>query len=103
MPVAEGARVMKLLAIRADSPLASFAGGMPETTKRWHLGEQRSVSEATAEYLLSSFSDVFEVVDSEPVAVEVRSPAVDKAMKAPKKKTAPKKRAPRKSKKEAAK
>ena len=80
---------MVQLGIRADSPLASFSGGMPETVRRWHLGEVRAVSQATADYLLESFGDVFEVVQVEAAAVE--KPAVDKAMKAPKKKAAPKK------------
>lgn len=87
---------MPVLAFKKDAPIKSFAGGNPETAKRWFSGEEREVSEATASYLLETFSDVFESVDV--VAEAVGDPAVDKAIKSPAKKSAPKKRAPRKPK-----
>ena len=86
---------MVKLAIRANSPLGSFAGGLPETRVRWVKGEVRDVSDGSAAYLLESFPDVFEEVAA--VAAAVEAPAVDKAMKAPKKKTAPKKKATKKA------
>ena len=85
---------MPILAFKADSPIGSFSGGMPETVRRWHKGEERVVSDATAEYLLKDFGEVFEQVDV--VASAVASPDADAAVKAPKKKAAPRKRAPRK-------
>ena len=80
---------MVKLAIRANSPLGSFAGGLPETRVRWVKGEVRDVSDGSAAYLLESFPDVFEEVAAVAAAVE--------AMKAPKKKTAPKKKATKKA------
>jgi|TARA_Y100000052_G_C2952853_1_gene88385 hypothetical protein len=86
---------MPILAVKSDSPLGSFSGGMPETKKRWFKGEQREVSQRTADYLLKTFGDVFEDVSSASAAVG--EPEVNKAMKAPpKKKAAPKKKAPKK-------
>jgi len=77
---------MPVLALKNDSPLGSFAGGLPETTKRWFKGEEREVSQTTADYLTSTFPDVFEVVGGGVVAEAVDSPAVDKSIKSPAKK-----------------
>lgn len=87
---------MPVLALKDGSPLGSFAGGMPETRLRWHKGEEREVSQGTADYLLEAFPDVFEVVSS--VAAEVGAPEVDKAMKSPAKKASRAKKAPAKKK-----
>ncbi|QDP65639.1 MAG: hypothetical protein GOVbin1454_33 [Prokaryotic dsDNA virus sp.] len=85
---------MPRLALKGDSPLGSFAGGHAETKVRWFKGEERDVSQATADYLLETFSDVFEeVVGSPVVASAVEKPAADKAIKSPAKKKAPAKKA----------
>ena len=59
----------------------------------WYEGDEVEVTDADADYILGSFSDLFEVVGSAPAA-----PAENRAVSSPKKKAAPKKAAPKKKK-----
>ena len=73
---------MPVLALKNESPLGSFSGGLPETRQRWFKGEEREVSKSTADYLLETFPDVFELVSGSAVVAEaVEKPSVDKAIK----------------------
>ena len=78
---------MPILALKDDSPLGSFAGGHAETKQRWFKGDEREVSQATADYLLDPFPDVFElVVGGSVVAAAVQKPDATTAVKSPSKK-----------------
>ena len=73
------------------SPLPEYGCGHPVNEEHWKRGEVREVSAEAAEYLLSTFGECFEIAKAKAAAPA--KPQVDRAMKPPAKKAAPKKKA----------
>ena len=84
---------MPIVQLKHDSPKASFQGSKYGVKERWFAGESRELDADTAERLIGSLGDMFEIQTTASA-----KPTVDRAVKSPAKKTTSKAKAKPKAK-----
>ena len=91
--------MIKAVRFKEDADRSHYMGSMPGTNSPFFPGEVRAIPESSADYLVSTFPEWFEVVAMEEPE-EAPKTAKPRAMRAtrPKAPKAVKKRAPRKKK-----